>query len=97
MDDRQIHMSLLDQVADSTHERNEVRRILGGLTERELDAHNTEHWAAVNATVANKQYRSWPAMPRKRAPVGPWVALGVVGWLVFCGIAMPMAVHFFFK
>jgi hypothetical protein len=29
MNDRSIHLSLLDQVANSEHERDEVRRILG--------------------------------------------------------------------
>ena len=36
--DRRTHMDLLDQVATSTHERDEVRRILGGLTEADIDA-----------------------------------------------------------
>jgi hypothetical protein len=34
----QAHNDLLSQVADSTEERDNVRRILGGLTEADLDA-----------------------------------------------------------
>jgi hypothetical protein len=38
MTDRQVHLDLLAQVADSTEERDNVRRILHGLTEADLDA-----------------------------------------------------------
>lgn len=42
MNDRQTHIDLLAQVADSTEERDNVRRILSGLTEADLDAQ--EKW-----------------------------------------------------
>ena len=47
MNDRQIHLSLLDQVSDSAHEAAEVRRILGErLRESDLDAHEASKRAA---------------------------------------------------
>jgi hypothetical protein len=36
MNDRSIHLSLLDQVANSEHERDEARRILGELADKTM-------------------------------------------------------------
>jgi hypothetical protein len=39
MNDRSIHLSLLDQVANSEHERDEVCRILGEAANQAIDKH----------------------------------------------------------
>jgi hypothetical protein len=39
MNDRSIHLSLLDQVANSEHERDEVRRILCEAANQAIDNH----------------------------------------------------------
>ena len=73
------HNDLLSQVAESNYERDEVRRILTGLTEHELDESNAHH--------------SWPAIPRRRKPIGPWLLILVLAWLAFCGLFLPWLLH----
>ena len=74
------HNDLLSQVAESNYERDEVRRILTGLTERELDESTALH-------------HSWPAIPRRRKQIGPWLFVSVVAWLAFCGLFLPWLLH----
>ena len=77
------HNDLLSQVAESNYERDEVRRILTGLTERELDESNAHH--------------SWPAIPRRRKPIGPWLFVFALGFVAFCGAILPMSIHWIFN
>lgn len=63
--DRSIHQDLLAQVADSTHERDEVRRILGehrapALTEAALTKHNARRMAAVESAIARTESSAAP-------------------------------------
>ena len=57
MNDRQVHIDLLSQVADSTAERDNVRRILGGITEDELDAHERYKRTPFPTTQHNHAHR----------------------------------------
>lgn len=57
MNDRATHMQLCEQIADQEAERDEVRAILGKLTEADLDAridyaqHTQERWQAAPFAV----------------------------------------------
>ena len=53
----QAHNDLLSQVADSREERDNVRRILGGLTERDLDAQEAWKRAPFAHGPANHAHR----------------------------------------
>jgi hypothetical protein len=57
MNDRQTHIDLLAQVADSTEERDNVRRILGGMTEDDLDAQERFKRAPFPIGAANHAHR----------------------------------------
>lgn len=57
MRDRATHIDLLSQVADSTEERDNVRRILTGLTERDLDAQEAWKRSPWPATQHNHAHR----------------------------------------
>lgn len=68
MTDRTAHMDLLAQVADSTEERDEVRRILAAaLTDEEITRANGERLDAVECAVAAHKRSPWPYAPANSA------------------------------
>ena len=42
------------------------------------------------------QPRAWPAMPRPHKPIGAWVLGAFLAWILFCGVLLPLAVHWLF-
>ena len=41
--------------------------------------------------------RSWPAVPRRRAPIWPWGLLGLLAFVALWMFGIPMLVHFILR
>jgi len=66
--DHRTHADLLDQVADSTEERDNVRAILGAaLTDDEITRANAERLDDVESAVAAYKRAPWPYAPANHA------------------------------